>query len=305
MTEHIIETHALSYGYTKHKQEIKNLYLRVPKGSIYGFLGPNGSGKTTTIRLLLGLMKSNSGQIEIFSENIHYHRLKHLNKVGALIENPSLYNHLNALDHLRIVARYKGKAYSNAELEAFLELVNLHREKKKKTSEFSMGMKQRLGVAMALIGKPELLILDEPINGLDPIGIIEMRNLIKNLNAQSGVTVFISSHILSEIEKLCTHLGVLNAGKIAFQGTLEEFKNISQKNFHFELEVGDNEKAIVILNNMGVSAKYTESNLLSVNLVSKDQITAVIDSLRSEKLHIFQIVNRNDMESLFIHLTQP
>ncbi|MBU2525393.1 MAG: ABC transporter ATP-binding protein [Bacteroidetes bacterium] len=304
MLVNIIETHELCYSYTAQKNEIKNLSLQVPKGSVFGFLGSNGSGKTTTIKLLLGLLKSSSGQIEIFKDDIKHHKLKILDRTGSLIESPSLYNHLNALDHLKLVARYKGKAYTNSKLEEFLEIVNLHREKMKKTSAFSMGMKQRLGVAMALIGNPELLILDEPINGLDPVGIIEMRNLIKKLNSQLGVTVFISSHILSEIEKTCTHLGVIRSGEILYQGTLADFKNISQQNIPVEFEISETEKAIALVEKRGFSAKISDTNTLLINFNNKEHISSVIDALRQENLHIYQIINRKDMESLFIELTQ-
>lgn len=304
MSNYIIETQQLCYAYTKQTQDIKNLSLKVPKGSIYGFLGPNGSGKSTTIRLLLSLLKVQSGSVTIFDKNMAENRLNCLNKIGALIENPSLYGHLNALDHLKLIANYKNLSVSTGQLEEFLALVKLDKEKKKKTAAFSMGMKQRLGVAMALIGEPELLILDEPINGLDPNGIIEMRQLIKRLNVEAGVTVFISSHILSEIEKICTHLGVLSSGQLVFQGTINSFKKLTHNNVNIDIETSNDNKAIHLLNSIDISTTVNESNGISIKLTDRLQTSIVIDVLRKEKIDIYQIVNRDTMESLFIKLTE-
>jgi len=195
--------------------------LRVPTGSIYGFLGPNGAGKTTTLRLILGLLKKQQGEISIFGRSFAAHRLEILSRVGSLIESPSLYAQLTAAENLRVLQ----KVYRCPEnrIAHVLQLTGLTDTGKKKAGKFSLGMKQRMGIAIALLNDPALLILDEPTNGLDPEGIIEMRALLRQLQ-QQGVTILVSSHLLGEMEKLITHAGIIHKGRLLFQGTLEELR---------------------------------------------------------------------------------
>ncbi|MEJ7780010.1 MAG: ATP-binding cassette domain-containing protein [Daejeonella sp.] len=204
----IIETNKLSFKF-KDEFILNNLNLKIEKGSIYGFLGPNGAGKTTTIRLLLGLLPSKNNTIKLFTEDLSsMNSTKVFSKIGSLIEHPSLYEHLSAWDNLEITRRLRN--IDKQRMNEVLEMVNLTNASKKLVKNYSLGMKQRLGLALALISKPELLILDEPINGLDPAGIIEIRELLLSLNKEQGITIFLSSHLLPEIEKLVTHLGILN-----------------------------------------------------------------------------------------------
>ncbi|WP_100330332.1 ABC transporter ATP-binding protein [Bacillus xiapuensis] len=222
MTEWLIETSDLTKKFGSFLA-VNHVNLRVPKGGIYGFLGPNGAGKSTTIRMLLGLVQPTKGDLKLFGQSIRTDRMEILRRVGSLVESPSYYGHLTAYENLEITRKILG--VSKEEIDRVLEIVRLTAVKKKKVKQFSLGMKQRLGIAQALLGKPELLILDEPTNGLDPAGILEIRDLIISLPKKYGITVLISSHILSEIERVATHIGIINKGKLLFQGTLDELRS--------------------------------------------------------------------------------
>src|ERR1700761_1109466 len=212
MSNYSLETIGLTHNYdgsfgpdSRRTRVLQALDLRVPEGCIYGFLGPNGAGKTTTLRLALGLLKKQTGQIMIFGQPFETNRIGHLRRIGSLIETPSLYASLTAVENLRVLQRvYRCPAMR---IDEVLQLTGLADTGRKKAGKFSLGMKQRLAIAMALLPDPALLILDEPTNGLDPEGIAAMRTLFKLLNQQRGVTILISSHLLSEMEKLITHAG--------------------------------------------------------------------------------------------------
>lgn len=221
MDELVIETKSLTKEFSKFTA-VKDVNLKVPKGALYGFLGPNGAGKSTTIRMLLDLMKPTKGTVHIFNKDIKNHRMEILRKVGAMVESPSYYENLTAYENLEITR--KVLQVDKKEIDKALEIVNLSKWRNKRVKNFSLGMKQRLGIAQALIGDRELLILDEPTNGLDPAGVREIRNLIISLPKVMGVTVLISSHILSEIELIADHVGIIRKGSLLFQGTLEELK---------------------------------------------------------------------------------
>lgn len=221
MSELVIETNNLTKEFNKFTA-VKDVSLKVPKGALYGFLGPNGAGKSTTIRMLLDLMKPTKGTVHIFNKDIKNHRMEILRKVGAMVESPSYYENLTAYENLEITRKIL--QVDKKEIDKALEVVNLSKWKNKRVKSFSLGMKQRLGIAQALIGDRELLILDEPTNGLDPAGVREIRNLIISLPETMGVTVLISSHILSEIELIADHVGIIRKGSLLFQGTLEELK---------------------------------------------------------------------------------
>lgn len=198
--------------------------MQVPAGSIYGFLGPNGSGKTTLIKLLLGLLKQKRGRILLFQKDIAYCRIPILQKVGSLIESPSLYHHLTGIENLE-VCRLAYDTPTNRIHEA-LSLVQLQDAGKTKVNAYSFGMKQRLGIAIALLHDPDIIILDEPLNGLDPLGIATIRNLIKMLHTDHGKTIFLSSHLLDEVEKVATHVGILHKGSLIFQGGMDELRKL-------------------------------------------------------------------------------
>ncbi|WP_106794612.1 ABC transporter ATP-binding protein [Aquimarina sp. Aq78] len=305
MSQLIVKTEKLNFSYSKSKKDIDSLDLEVPKGSIYGFLGPNGSGKTTTIRLLLGLLNKNSGNVKLFEKPFANNRIDTLSKIGALIENPSLYNHLSARQNLLIASNYRGNIKKDR-IDEVLETVNLLRVKNKKVKTFSLGMKQRLGLAIALLSKPELLILDEPTNGLDPKGIIEMRELIKKLNKEDGITIFISSHLLSEIEKTCTHVGIIREGKMLFQDTVKALTTSQSDQLQIELETDDKHRTYDQLIQMGFEIKNIEheEHLLSVSVKEKSQIPVLVDSLRKNDINIYQVMIKNNLEELFLNLTE-
>ncbi len=303
MEKLIVKTENLNFSYSSSKKDIENLNLRVPKASIYGFLGPNGAGKTTTIRLLLGLLRNHSGKVRLFGKSFTNNRINILNKVGALIENPSLYGHLTAIENLIIASNYRRNISKNRITET-LDIVKLTHSKNKKVKEFSLGMKQRLGLAIALLGNPELLILDEPTNGLDPKGIIEIRQLIKELNSQYGTTVFISSHLLSEIERTCTHVGIIKNGKMLFQNKVEVLKRTQSENLELEIETNNNNHSMRIVKKLALSSTIIENNLISVIIKQKAMIPKLIDELRKNQIDIYQIKIKNNLEELFLSLTE-
>jgi len=304
MNQLIVHTKNLNFSHNKTKQDIENLELKIPKGSIYGFLGPNGSGKSTTIRLMLGLLKKNSGTVALFGETFSSKtRLQILNRVGALIENPSLYDHLDAVDNLRIAANYR-QIKSFDSINEVLAMVKLTQAKNKKIKEYSLGMKQRLGLAISLLSQPELIILDEPTNGLDPKGIIEMRTLIKDLNKKYGTTIFISSHLLSEIERTCTHVGIIREGKMVYQDTVASLKEATGTNLKIAIEVDKPTEALSVLKNLKIENCSLQDDFLQIEVKNKEEITEMVDILRSEKITIYQVFLKNNLEELFLSLTE-
>jgi bacitracin transport system ATP-binding protein len=239
----IIKTTNLTKMYGSQKS-VNHLNLTVNQGEIYGFLGRNGAGKTTTIRMLLGLIKPTHGQIQLFGENLFNNQREILRRIGSIVEVPGFYENLTARENLLINAKIMGVHKKNA-LDEALEIVGLQNEPKKLVGNYSLGMKQRLGIARALLHYPELLILDEPTNGLDPIGIKEMRKLINTLATERNITIFISSHILSEIEQLVDHMGIIHNGKLLEEISFEQLRKRNRK--YLEFQVSDDNKAIMIL----------------------------------------------------------
>ncbi len=212
----VIETHALCKSYHS-RPVVDHLNLTVPEGCVYGFLGPNGAGKSTTMKMLLGLVHPTGGSVELLGHTLNEaNRIALLRQTGSLIESPSGYLHLTARENLSIVADLKD--VDRKDISRVLEIVHLTKDADRKVGQYSLGMKQRLGIAMALLGSPKLLILDEPTNGLDPAGIQEMRSLIASMPQTTGATVLISSHLLGEIEQMVDQVGILNHGKLLFEG---------------------------------------------------------------------------------------
>ena len=214
-----VRTTNLSHQWKPHPPALNAINLQVPVGSIYGFLGPNGAGKTTTLRLILGLLKKQQGDIDVFGLRWETNRIDILRRIGSLIESPSLYSQLSARENLKVLQRVYRCPY--VRIEEVLEQVGLADTAAKKIRKFSLGMKQRLAIAIALLNNPDLLILDEPTNGLDPEGIIEMRELFRELHRR-GVTILLSSHLLGEMEKLITYTGIIHKGQLLFQGSMEQ-----------------------------------------------------------------------------------
>ncbi len=296
----VILTRSLNFSFTSGVQTLKDVNLHVPKGSVYGFLGPNGAGKTTTLRLLLGLLKKQEGTLEIFGKNFANHRIEILARLGSLIEQPSLYGHLSAKENLEIYRRIH--RVTRERVEEVLRIVGLQLTGKKKAKQFSLGMKQRLSIAIALLHQPELLILDEPTNGLDPNGIIETRELIRRLNQEHKTTVIVSSHILHEIEKMCTHVGIINHGKLLFQGTLKELQQMKTRDAVLEIQTRDNTAAKDILGEYHGLSEAGDSLLLPFK--SREETASINRRLVQAGLDVYSIhARQNDLEQLFLDIT--
>jgi ABC-2 type transport system ATP-binding protein len=302
MPEAVLQTQNLNFHFRAGQPLIQNLNLTVERGSIYGFLGPNGAGKTTTIRLILDLLRPQSGRVEVFGQELRTNREASFQKIGALIEQPSLYGHLTGQQNLEIARWYTGAG--TRRIDEVLELVGLSDARHKKARAYSLGMKQRLGLAMALLHQPELLILDEPTNGLDPSGIIEMRELIRRLGAEWGTTVFLSSHLLAEIERTCTHVGIIHQGQLRFQGTLAELKTVQAGQAVLQLETSDNHRAAVLLSER-YAATPLNGSFVTLPYESKQQAAAVNQQLVSQGLDVYQLtIRQSDLEDLFLEITK-
>ncbi|HTF27986.1 MAG TPA: ATP-binding cassette domain-containing protein [Flavitalea sp.] len=295
----VIKTTGLSYHYSKDVQTLFDINLKVEKGSIYGFLGPNGSGKTTTLSLLLGLLNNQQGSIEIFGQHLHSNRTDILKKIGSLIEVPSLYAHLTAKENLEVYRPIYGA--SKPRIDEVLKIVGLEDTGKKTAKRFSLGMKQRLSIALALLPNPELLVLDEPSNGLDPGGIIELRQLIKKLNKTHGMTILISSHLLGEVEKMVSHVGIIYKGKMLFQGSLPELHLFQQKGSKLLVNTSDNELAIKLLQE---HKPERTGDKLSIAFQDLNQVASINKTLTKNDLDVYLLQPKeNDLEQLFIDLT--
>jgi len=296
--ENIIEIDMLNYHFGS-QQVINNLSLKVPKYSVYGFLGPNGAGKSTTIKLILGLLKSDEENIRVFGVNINSNRLEILKKVGNLIESPTLYQHLSAYENLSYLnCIFK---LNKSRIEEVLKLVGLWENRHKKAKQFSMGMKQRLGIAMAIFHNPELIILDEPVNGLDPMGVFEIRKLLEKLASQ-GKTIFLSSHILSEMEKLCTHIGIINKGKMIYQGKTKDL--MSQTSNNVLVQVEDQNKIQYLLDDEKFPIVEVHKNNIEYTIRNNREFNELICYLVENKIELIDIekVSEN-LEDIFINLT--
>lgn len=276
--EYILEIHNLEKRY-KHFKAINNLNMHVLKGSIYGLIGKNGAGKTTLIRLICGLQKPTSGTYSIYGiSNTKKEIVKSRKRIGAIIETPAIRLEATAEDNL--IEQYKIIGLpSFSGLQEILKLVGLDDTGKKKAKNFSLGMKQRLGIAIALVGNPDFLILDEPINGLDPEGIIEIRELILKLNQEKGITFLISSHYLDELSKVATHYGFLDKGKIIKEITKQELENNCKK------------RTEIVVSNIKECVKYLEQNNISYEVMS-DKLVNIYDSTNVSELAV-ALSNRN------------
>lgn len=295
----IIEINNLSHKYDNHQSILEGISLNIPKGSIYGFLGPNGAGKTTTLRLILGLLQQQNGSIKIFGKSFAENRIEILKKVGSLIEYPSIYGQLTAKQNLLIWQ----KIYQcdESRIDEVLTIVGLQETKNKKTANFSLGMKQRLGLAIALLNNPEILILDEPTNGLDPNGIIEIRELLITLNKESGITILLSSHLLAEIEKLVTHIGLIHQGKVLFEGELNVLMN---NNFNtVKLNTSDNERAFDLLK-LENKTKYSEHKI-EVFASTEDEIAKIVRLVVENNIEVFEVSKPTpNLENIFMNYIQ-
>lgn len=296
-----IQVRNVSHQFSNQDYVLDNINLNVRQGSIYGFLGPNGAGKTTTLRLILGLLKKQKGEIEIFGKPFDSHRIETLSKIGSLIESPSLYGHLTAVDNLRVWQKIYQSPHNR--IEEVLQLVGLGYTKNKKASQFSLGMKQRLGIAVALLNDPALLILDEPTNGLDPSGIVEIRELLKHLNQQNGITIIISSHLLGEIEKLVTDVGIINKGKMLFESSLTDLMKRQHQASTIYFDTNNNAEALQLIHQQKIEAQIEKERIV-VSQLSKQAIAQINQMLVANSIEVYGIrAIENDLESIFMNLT--
>jgi len=296
----VIQTEGLSFNFGS-QAVVKAINLQVPEGSIYGFLGPNGAGKTTTIKLLLNLLKTQSGSIRIFGQDIQHHRVNILSQIGSLIEQPAIYHHLTGRDNL--LNRALLLQVPIKRVDEMLALVQLTNAANKKAGQYSLGMKQRLGIALALLPDPQLLILDEPTNGLDPNGIIEVRELLIRLVNQYKKTVFISSHLLAEVERMATHVGIINQGELLFQGSVSELQALSQPLVC--IETSNTVDAANLLARNGFTVTDVNENYLYIPYISKQKTAQVNALLHSSGQAVYSIgKQQKDLERLFLDITQ-
>ena len=295
----IIETHDLCKQYGN-ALRVAHLNLDVPEGSVYGFLGPNGAGKSTTLKMILGLVRPTAGSIQVLGKEMDAkNRLAVLRQVGSLIESPSYYGHLTGEENLRIVQTLRGAPEKN--IREVLQIVRLDGQRGKKLAHYSLGMKQRLGLATALLGYPKLLILDEPTNGLDPAGIQEMRELICSLPERFGMTVVVSSHLLSEIDQMASCVAIIREGELVFQDTLEALHGRSRH--HLALRTTNNTVAKSLLDQQDLRCTEAEGYLI-LPILSDETAARLTRFLVENRLGILRLEERQkSLEDIFLELT--
>lgn len=280
-------------------QGVFNLDLQVPDGAVYGFLGPNGAGKTTTIRLLLGLLRPERGRIEVFGHPLAPAARDALTRIGSLVESPALYPHLSGRHNLEVTRRLLDA--DRRRIDEVLEITGMREAADQRVREYSLGMKQRLAISLALLNSPRLLILDEPANGLDPSGILDMRRLLRSL-ADSGTTVFVSSHQLSEVEQFASHVGVLHQGRLRFQGTIEALR--ARHRTHLHVRCDDPMRAATLLMSLGETVGDAGLDTLSVRLQQRDegQINRLLVEAGIDVSHLAR--EQLSLEDMFFDMTR-
>ena len=295
----VIETKALCKQYGPHTA-VDHVELHVPQGCVYGFIGPNGAGKSTTMKMLLGLIHPTAGRGRLLGQELtEKSRLPLLRQTGSLIESPAGYLHLTAQENLEIVADLKGVPHKD--IGRVLDIVHLTQDRNRRVGQYSLGMKQRLGIAMALLGSPKLLILDEPTNGLDPAGIQEMRALIRNMPAATGATVLISSHLLGEMEQMVEQVGIIDHGHILFEGPLTELQRHSRGNV--TLRLLDPAKAAPILRANGLTA-HSDSCVVTLPPLQDALLADLVQKLAACGAGVVELTPRTKtLEEIFLSLT--
>ena len=295
----VIETKALCKQYGPHTA-VDHVELHVPQGCVYGFIGPNGAGKSTTMKMLLGLIHPTAGRVRLLGQELtEKSRLPLLRQTGSLIESPAGYLHLTAQENLEIVADLKGVPHKD--IGRVLDIVHLTQDRNRRVGQYSLGMKQRLGIAMALLGSPKLLILDEPTNGLDPAGIQEMRALIRNMPAATGATVLISSHLLGEMEQMVEQVGIIDHGHILFEGPLTELQRHSRGNV--TLRLLDPAKAAPILRANGLTA-HSDSCVVTLPPLQDALLADLVQKLAACGAGVVELTpHTKTLEEIFLSLS--
>ncbi|MEO8998881.1 MAG: ABC transporter ATP-binding protein [Rhodanobacter sp.] len=295
-----LEASDLFHRYSNHDVVLDGINMRVPAGGIYGFLGPNGAGKTTTLRLLLGLLRRQQGNISIFGRSFDRHRVEILRDVGSMIESPSSYDHLDATENLAVLQCVH--RCSKQRIADVLTQVGLAATQRKKVRQFSLGMKQRLGIAMALLHQPKLLILDEPTNGLDANGMVEIRQLLVRLSREDGITILLSSHLLAEIEKLATHVGIIGRGRMLYEGTLAELSQRQPPGMSLSVRTSDDRRALEVLAGLGVACMTAAGGLMLPAMADED-VANLNRQLLNAGIDVYAIGARgHDLESIYLDM---
>ena len=302
MSEEVIKVEKLAKNFGSF-EAVRDVSFTVNKGDVFGFLGPNGAGKSTTIRCLLSLIRLNAGTIQMFGKSYATHRYEILSKIGSIIEKPDFYNYLSAQKNLEIFARISGATVSTKEIHEMLEFVGLGGRGKDKTKGFSHGMKQRLGIAQTLLHKPELIILDEPTTGLDPQGIIEIRNLILRLKNEQNKTILLSSHQLSEIELIANRMVIITKGKSLVEGNVQELLNAQE--LTVRLELSDVNKAIPLIQQHFANVEITRINETEISLsIEKQQVPHLNKMLGDNNILVYALEPKRKLEDFFMKIVQ-
>ncbi len=301
LSEPAITVNDLSYSFKHGKPVLNALNLTVPVGSIYGFLGPNGAGKTTSMRLLTGLLPQQGNSVFFWGQPLITQLPALFHRVGSLIETPSLYLHLNGLDNLRVVARMRGITEKAA--YPALDKMKLSDAAYKKVKHYSLGMKQRLGIAMALLAEPELLLLDEPVNGLDPSGMVEVRQLLQQINKAYGTTIFISSHLLHEVEKMCDHIAIIHGGTVRFEGTMTQLSDHALAEKKLILGIDEASFWLEKIKEMNPSAILANRHQIELVVNSRHAAADINSSLVQAGAKIFELKLIDGLEEWFLAIT--
>lgn len=304
MKDSVLEIKNVS-KYFGRKKVLDNISLDVKSGEIYGFLGPNGAGKTTTIKMILGLLYIDEGEIKINGYSVKKEFEKAMTYIGGIVENPDLYGYMSGLDNLKLYARIRN--VDKNRIDEVVKLVNLEKRINEKVSKYSLGMKQRLGLALTLLHSPRVLILDEPTNGLDPTGIKDLRNILKNIAINDNVAVFISSHLLSEMELMCDKVAVIENGKLIKVENLKKDENeVITYIADYVLETADIEETMQILQKESIELKrQKEDNKVLLLKIDKEKVPFIIKTLVDNNVKIYQIAEKlQSLEDVFFGVTE-
>lgn len=285
------------------KKVLDNINLEVNSGEIYGFLGPNGAGKTTTIKMILGLLYIDEGEITINGYSVKKQFEKAMTYIGGIVENPDLYGYMSGWDNLKLYARIR--KVGNQRIQEVVKLVGLEKRIKEKVSKYSLGMKQRLGLALTLLHSPKILILDEPTNGLDPAGIKELREILKQISRKDGVAVFVSSHLLSEMELMCDKVAVIENGKIVkIENLKEELQENKDHIADYILEVDDIQKVLKLLEEKNLDIK-SKDGYINIENINKQDIPSLVKTLVENNIKIYSVTEKTKtLEDVFFNVTE-
>jgi ABC-type multidrug transport system ATPase subunit len=298
--EIILQTHNLTKRFKK-RYAVSELNIEVYRGDVFGFLGPNGAGKSTTIRMLLTLINPTSGNVFLFGKSVVKHRKEVLKRLGGLVEKPDFYGHMSAYDNLKFIGSLNGGT-TRSRIEEVLEIVKLRDRIDDKVKTYSHGMKQRLGIAQALLGNPELIILDEPTSGLDPQGMKEVRDLIRTLSQEHNKTIFLSSHLLHEIELVATRMSIINKGKLVVQGSVKELLDSSEQ--YIEIRATSEDKAEKIINSFSFVDKTEKRNDTILVYTKTENASLINEELVKNDVSVSAIIPRRSLEDYFLEMTE-